>query len=225
MNFSKQNILIIEDDIETLEIMVELFESTFSNVYTSTNGYEAIEIFEKNLIDVILCDINIPKLNGLDTISKIRELDYSIPIIIISACSDTQTLLKASNCNIQGYILKPIMFDDVQNIKNKIFYHQNYEFMNKNIEINFSTSLNLQNNQIIIEGKIIKLTIKETEFLKLLIKKKGYIVSYEIIDQVVWGEENIMSSTSLRTLVKNIRKKLSCEIIENIPKMGYRIAI
>ncbi len=56
MNFSKQNILIIEDDIETLEIMVELFESTFSNVYTSTNGYEAIEIFEKNLIDVILCD-------------------------------------------------------------------------------------------------------------------------------------------------------------------------
>ena len=225
MNFSKQNILIIEDDIETLEIMVELFESTFSNVYTSTNGYEAIEIFEKNLIDVILCDINIPKLNGLDTISKIRELDYSIPIIIISACSDTQTLLKASNCNIQGYILKPIMFDDVQNIKNKIFYHQNYEFMNKNIEINFSTSLNLQNNQIIIEGKIIKLTIKETEFLKLLIKKKGSIVSYEIIDKVVWGEENIMSSTSLRTLVKNIRKKLSCEIIENIPKMGYRIAI
>lgn len=225
MNFSKQNILIIEDDIETLEIMVELFESTFSNVYTSTNGYEAIEIFEKNLIDVILCDINIPKLNGLDTISKIRELDYSIPIIIISACSDTQTLLKASNCNIQGYILKPIMFDDVQNIKNKIFHHQNYEFMNKNIEINFSTSLNLQNNQIIIEGKIIKLTIKETEFLKLLIKKKGYIVSYEIIDQAVWGEENVMSSTSLRTLVKNIRKKLSCEIIENIPKMGYRIAI
>ena len=225
MNFSKQNILIIEDDIETLEIMVELFESTFSNVYTSTNGYEAIEIFEKNLIDVILCDINIPKLNGLDTISKIRELDYSIPIIIISACTDTQTLLKASNCNIQGYILKPIMFDDVQNIKNKIFHHQNYEFMNKNIEINFSTSLNLQNNQIIIEGKIIKLTIKETEFLKLLIKKKGSIVSYEIIDQVVWGEENIMSSTSLRTLVKNIRKKLSCEIIENIPKMGYRIAI
>ena len=225
MNFSKQNILIIEDDIETLEIMVELFESTFSNVYTSTNGYEAIEIFEKNLIDVILCDINIPKLNGLDTISKIRELDYSIPIIIISACSDTQTLLKASNCNIQGYILKPIMFDDVQNIKNKIFHHQNYEFMNKNIEINFSTSLNLQNNQIIIEGKIIKLTIKETEFLKLLIKKKGYIVSYEIIDQVVWGEENIMSSTSLRTLVKNIRKKLSCEIIENIPKTGYRIVI
>lgn len=225
MNFSKQNILIIEDDIETLEIMVELFESTFSNVYTSTNGYEAIEIFRKNLIDVVLCDINIPKLNGLDTIKKMREIDYSVPIIVISACSDTETLLKASNSNIQGYILKPIMFEDVQNIKNKIFHHQNYEFVNKNIEINFSTSLDLQNNQIIIEEKIVKLTIKETEFLKLLIKQKGTIVSYEMIDQVVWAGDNVMSSTSLRTLVKNIRKKLSSEIIENIPKMGYRIII
>uniref|UniRef100_UPI004048415D response regulator transcription factor n=1 Tax=Aliarcobacter sp. TaxID=2321116 RepID=UPI004048415D len=225
MNFSRQNILIIEDDIETLEIMVELFESSFSNVYTSTNGYDAIEIFKKNVIDVLLCDINIPKLNGLDTINKIREIDYSVPIIIISACSDTETLLKASNCNIQGYILKPIVLDDVKEIKNKIFYHQNYEFMNKNIEINFSTSLDLQNSQIILEEEIIKLTIKETEFLKLLIKKKGAIVSYEIIDQVVWGDTSVMSSTSLRTLVKNIRKKFSSDIIENIPKMGYRIII
>ncbi len=67
MNFTKQNILIIEDDIDTLDIMVELFESDFSNIYTSTNGYDAIEIFKKNVINVILCDINIPKLNGLDT--------------------------------------------------------------------------------------------------------------------------------------------------------------
>jgi len=225
MNFSKQNILIIEDDIETLEIMIDLFQSDFSNVYTSTNGYEAIEVFKKNTIDVVLCDINIPKLNGLDTINKIREIDYSVPIIIISACSDSETLLKASNCNIQGYILKPIMFEDIQNIKDKIFHHQNYEFMDKNIEINFSTTLDLQNSQIIIEEKIVNLTTKETEFLKLLIKKKGSIVSYERIEQVVWGEDTIMSNTSLRTLVKNIRKKLSSNIIENIPKMGYRINI
>lgn len=223
MNFSKQNILIIEDDIESLEIMVELFESTFSNIYTSTNGYDAIEIFKTNIIDAVLCDINIPKLNGLDTINKIRKINYSIPIIIISACSDTQTLLKASNCNIQGYILKPIMFEDVQDIKSKIFYHQNYEFMNENIKINFSTSLNLENSQVIFEEKTVKLTIKETEFLKLLIKKKGAIVSYERIEQVVWDEDKIMASTSLRTLVKNIRKKLSCDIIENVPKMGYKI--
>lgn len=225
MNFTKQNILIVEDDIDTLEIMVELFESDFSNIYTSTSGYEAIEIFKKNVINVILCDINIPKLNGLETINEIRKIDYTVPIIVVSACSDTQTLLKASNCNIQGYILKPMMSEDIDEIKNKIFYHQNNEFVDKPIKINFSTSLDLENNQIIIEKDIVKLTKKETEFLKLLIKKKDSVVSYEIIEQNVWGEENVMSNTSLRTLVKNIRKKLACEIIENIPKMGYRITI
>ena len=72
MNFSKQNVLIVEDDIETLEIMTEVFEAIFSKVYQAKDGYEAIENFQKNKIDVILCDINIPKLNGLDVVNNIR---------------------------------------------------------------------------------------------------------------------------------------------------------
>lgn len=68
MVFHKQNILIIEDELETLDLMVEIFESKFSSVFSATNGYEAIEIFKNNKIDAILCDINIPKLNGLETI-------------------------------------------------------------------------------------------------------------------------------------------------------------
>ena len=75
MDFSKQNILIIEDNLETLELMIGIFESEFSTVYSATDGYEAIEIFKTNKINVILCDLNIPKLNGLDTINKIKEIN------------------------------------------------------------------------------------------------------------------------------------------------------
>lgn len=82
-NLSKQTVLIIEDNLETLELMIEIFESEFSTIQTATNGYEAFELFKNNKIDAILCDINIPKLNGLDTINKIREINYTIPIIII----------------------------------------------------------------------------------------------------------------------------------------------
>jgi two-component system, OmpR family, response regulator VanR len=60
MNFSKQNILIIEDNLDTLELMIEIFESEFASVYSATDGYEALEVLEKNKINVILCDINIP---------------------------------------------------------------------------------------------------------------------------------------------------------------------
>jgi two-component system, OmpR family, response regulator VanR len=225
MDFSKQNILIIEDDIETLEIMIELFESEFSNVLRATNGYEAFETFKNNKIDVILCDINIPKLNGLDTINKIRKTDYSIPIIVISAYSDSDNLLKASNSNIQGYITKPLTLDKIEDILHKIFYHQNHQLINNNIQLNSSTILDLENSQVIVNNKVKKLTNKELEFIKLLLQKKNSIVSYITIEQVLWNDDKIMTSTSLRTLVKNIRKKLSCDIIENIPKIGYKLEI
>lgn len=114
MNFSKQNILIIEDDLDTLNLMIEIFESDFNRVYFSRDGEDAIEVFKTNRIDVILCDINIPKLNGLNTIIKIRELDYIVPIIVISAYSDNDYLLKASNSNIQGYLIKPLTLDKIK---------------------------------------------------------------------------------------------------------------
>ncbi len=225
MDFSKQNILIIEDDLETLELMIEIFESEFSTVYSAIDGYEAIEVFNQNKIDVILCDINIPKLDGLDTINKLRKIDYSIPIIIVSAYSDSNNLLRASNSNIQGYFTKPLTLDKIDNILNKIFYHQNHEFINKKLQINPSTILDLGNSQVIINNEVRKFTNKEFEFIKLLVQKKGSIVPYRTIEEIVWNEDKMMSSTSLRTLVKNIRKKLSCDAIENISKMGYRLLI
>ena len=226
MNFSKQNILIVEDDIETLEIMVEIFESIFFKVFSATDGYEAIKSFEKNKIDVILCDVNIPRINGLDIISKIREINYFVVIIIVSAYSDSNTLLKASNSGIQGYIVKPITSNKVKTILEKIHYHQNHEFINRIVKINDFISLDLLNSQVFVNDEIIKLTNKERNFLNLLFEKKGVIVTYKSIEQVVWYDDNkVMTGTSLRTLVKNIRKKLSCDIIENISKVGYRLIV
>ncbi|GGD45732.1 CheY-P-specific phosphatase CheX [Malaciobacter pacificus] len=224
MVFLKQNILIIEDELETLELMVEIFESKFSKVFTAVDGYDAIEVFKNNKIDVVLCDVNIPKLNGLETIIKIREVDYSVPIIIITAYSDTETLLKASNCNVQGYILKPMKFEDIQYILKKVYQHQNNEYHNGRISINSSIILDTVNSEFMFEGNSVKLTLKELEFLKLLIKKRGSAVHYSIIERVVWND-NVMSSTSLRTLVKNIRKKISYDIVENVPKVGYKVNI
>ncbi len=67
-----------------------------------------LKIFKKIKYDVILCDINIPKLNGLDVVNNIRKANNDVVIIMVSAYSDSETLLKALNSVIQGYIVKPI---------------------------------------------------------------------------------------------------------------------
>ena len=226
MNFSKQNVLIVEDDIETLEIMTEVFEPIFSKVYQAKDVYEAIENFQKNKIDVILCDINIPKLNGLDVVNNIRKANNDVVIIMVSAYSDSETLLKALNSFIQGYIVKPITSDKVKNILEKIGYHQNKEYPNQKIKLNDFITLDLLNSSVIVNDKIVYLTKKETLFLNLLFRNRGSLVTYEMIEELVWYDDNkVMTSTSLRTLVKNIRKKLSFDIVQNISKVGYILSV
>lgn len=112
----------------------------------------------------------------------------------------------------------------MQSILEKIHYHQNHGLINKIAKINNSIIMELQNYQIVIDNKTIRFTQKEIKFIKLLLQKKGEIVSYKIIEQLIWyDEDKVMTSTSLRTLVKNIRKKISIDIIENISRIGYRL--
>ncbi len=128
------------------------------------------ENFQKNKIDVILCDINIPKLNGLDVVNNIRKANNDVVIIMVSAYSDSETLLKALNSLIQGYIVKPITSNKVKNILEKIEYHQNKDHPNQKIKLNDFITLDLLNSSIIVNDKIVYLTKKEMLFLNLLFK-------------------------------------------------------
>lgn len=226
MLFFKHNVLIFENNQESLDIMIGIFESKFLKVYGATNSCSAIEIFRNNKINAVICEINLSTLNAFDIINKIREINYLVPIIIISAYSNNDYLLKALNSNVQGFFKKPLISDNIEEIMNRIFYHQNQTIINRNIKLSHSTTLDLENSSVIVDDEIRKFTSKELEFIKLLFQKRGSIVSYKMIEDNVWSnEEDIMTSTSLRTLVKNVRKKISIDIIENISKIGYRLTI
>lgn len=221
-----QSILIVEDDPLSLEVMKEILEDYFQDIYTAGDGLEALEVFEKNSIDVILCDINMPRMDGLETIKNIRKSNYTVPIIIISALSDRDLLLKASNLNIQGYVLKPVAFDQMMEILNKVVLHQNQGKESiELIQLDDLILLDTINYKILANNNAVTLTKKEMQFLELLLEKKGSVVPYELIEQVIWYDNGeAMSSSSLRTLVKNVRKKLVKEdIIHNISKVGYKI--
>lgn len=225
-SFKNQKILLVEDDLLALEVMKEFFENYFLNVYTAKDGLQAIETFNKNDIDVVICDIKIPYINGLDVIKKIREENYIVPIIITSAFSDKDMLLKASNLNIQGYIMKPIELNDIKDILNRIFLHQN-EGNDKEdmIKLNDEFYLDRINHQLINNDEKIQLRKKESQLLELLLDKRGSVVTYEIIEQIIWYDnDEVMSSATLRTIVKNLRKKLqNNNMIQNISKIGYKI--
>jgi len=224
-SFLQQNILIVEDDPVVLGFMEEMFDIYFKKVYTAKDGFEALKIFNDNNLDLILCDIKMPNLNGIETIKRIRKDNYNIPVIILSGFYDNEILLEVLNLNILGYSIKPVLGDDIKQILEKLYLYQNNNIEVDIKKIDENIFFDKKNCQLFINKEVINLTKKEMQFIELLLNTRGSVVSYDTIEQTIWFDNNeIMSSSSLRTLVKNVRKKLSKnDLIENISKVGYKM--
>ena len=114
----KLNILYVEDEQLALDKLGKLLSKLFNNVTLAQNGLEGYESFlkaskENNPIDLILSDINMPIMNGLEMIEKIRELDKEVPVIYTTARTESENLLKAVELNVSHYVIKPINTQDL----------------------------------------------------------------------------------------------------------------
>ena len=116
----KLNILYVEDDKDTRESFSDLLEEYCSKLYVAKNGLEGLEIFKNNHIDIVLSDITMPKMNGLEMAEAIFDINENMYIIILSAYSDIHHLQKAINLGINNFLLKPIDIDKLEDSLNKI---------------------------------------------------------------------------------------------------------
>jgi len=101
-------ILYVEDEEEIRESVVKLLEIIFDDIHTESNGKDGLNYFKNNHVDLVLTDINMPKMNGIDLIKEIRKLNQSIPCLIISAHSDQENMINSIKAGIDGFVLKPI---------------------------------------------------------------------------------------------------------------------
>ena len=109
-------ILVVEDNDGIREELVFNIGYWFKNVIEARDGLDGLEKFQNNKIDIILTDIKMPKMTGLEMVEKIREIDDEVPIVFQTAFSDSNFLLKAINMSVQGYVIKPINLDNLENV-------------------------------------------------------------------------------------------------------------
>ena len=117
---NKYNLLYIEDDTETIENILYFLKNRFKNIYIAHDGKEGLELYDSQKIDLILSDINVPFLSGLQVAEKIRKNNSIIPIILLTAYSERNKLLKAIDLQIDAYILKPLNIKELNNALLKI---------------------------------------------------------------------------------------------------------
>lgn len=219
------NVLYVEDDFSTQEIITQILKVYFAKIHTAQNGFDAYEIYKNEQIDMIITDLEMPKMDGISFISEIRKIDFHLPIIVFTAYTDKEHLLPCANYNIQGYIEKPITYEKLKDVfKNILTYIETEKITT--IILSEDIIYDIDNCKIIKNGMDIHLSKKEKLFLDLLIANKSKLVTYEQIEYILWEKEGeSMSNMALRTLVKGLRQKLDKSMIENISRMGYVIRI
>lgn len=214
-------ILYVEDDDIARENGVEYLENYFENIYEASDALTALKLYEKHQPDIIITDIQMPKLNGLEFVQRIRKTDSKTQVIVISAFSDKDYLLKAIELQLVKYLIKPIKENELKQAL--ISCMKSIESNTSNIiALNSEYTFDMFNLTLVKEGLIVKLRTKELDFLVLLLKNKNRYVTYNEIENYVWFDSS-MSKDALKTLVKNIKTKIPKELILNLSGTGYKI--
>ncbi|WP_024955417.1 response regulator transcription factor [Sulfurospirillum arcachonense] len=216
-------VLYAEDEELIRKQMVQTLEFLSYKVDAVENGELAWQNFQQNSYDIVILDIEMSDLNGLELATKIRELNSTIPIIIISAYTNTEYFMKAIELNLVKYLIKPVKVQELEESlnlcaqsmvsqKSHLFYFNEKDFYDFKLQ------------QLIVNNEEIHMEHYERELLNILVKNNQRTLSYREIITKIWEEEPEIGS--LRSVVSSLRKKLPIGIIiKNIPQIGYRLFI
>ena len=218
---TKYTLLFVEDEIMTRRIAVSFLKNYFIEIYEAKDAEEGLELYHKHKPDIIITDIEMPKMDGLELCRIIRKKDKSTPIIISTAYTTTEYLLEAVSLNLINYLPKPIEEKALFEALNACFEHIEREYPSI-VKISKTDSFDMLNYTLIKENEVVTLTQYQHKLLYLLIKNQGRTVSYEELEQFIWFDK-VMSSYALRSLVRDVRKIVGKETISNISRYGYRI--
>ena len=211
-----KKILYIEDDEVVLKNISKLLQNYFAHIYTAFDGEEGFRKFLEHKVDLLVVDIELPKLNGINLIKKIRKHNSTIPIVVISAYTKTDYLLESVELKLDKYIVKPFTSRKLHELLGKL----NESFMQNSVfELAENVVVDKVKGTVTSQGKEHTLTIKELEFLELLASKGN--VTYSDIDRI-WKEQP-PTSYAIRSFIKILRKKLPPKFLKNKQNLGYYI--
>ena len=225
---NKYTILYAEDNETIRGKYANFLKSYFSTVYEAANGTDALDLYTQHKPNVLLLDINMPGINGLDLAAKIRESNEDVKIIMLTAYSDTDKLLKATELNLTKYLVKPIKTFELEEIINLTI-----EKLNKNdvlpnfLKINDSFKWDRINHKLFKDNEDISLTKKEMVLLNLFCTNVGSTFSNAEIMNHLWKDDfkQDPNTSKLRVLFSKLRTKIGYDLFKTTYGIGYTLKI
>ena len=229
-----QKILIVDDEKEIRDLIEIYLKSEGYETLKAADGEEALKILSMEEPDLIILDVMMPKMNGIDACLKIRE-ERQMPIIMLSAKSEDVDKILGLNMGADDYLTKPFNpLELIARVKSQLrrFYKLNPKVKAKEEEGNIinidDMKINLDTHEIFIGDNEVKLTPTEFDILVLLAKNKGKVFSIANIYESVWNQEFLESDNTVMVHIRKIREKTEenprkPKFIKTVWGVGYKI--
>jgi len=214
-------VLYVEDDVGIRKHFVELLKRYFKHVYEAADGEEALSVYDTEEIDVLISDIDLPKMDGLALVKLIREENETLPIVMLTAYSDREKLLKATELYLVKYLVKPVEPQEFREALQMVA--KKLSALEQDISLEDGYVWSVKKNQIHRHGEEIILSPKEEKLLQLFICRRGQCIGFGEIMLEVWGDDTEASirMETIKYHVSKLRTKLTGLTIRNVYAEGY----
>lgn len=225
MQLNHLKVLFVEDEEIIREHTATSLSYLVKELQIASNGKEALEILDTFSPNIIITDLKMPVMDGIEFLKAIRLLNKDVIIIVLTAHANQEYLLELVAMHIEHFIIKPINFEKLITVLqscSKLIKEQNPNQTHPELPLEYT--YDWEQKVLFYNQQEILLSRKEILFFELLIKNSHRIITYQEIEQIVWSD-NMMTTGALRSLVRNLRKKLPRNLIDNLSGIGYRLIL
>ena len=217
-------ILLVDDDPDILEFIEYNLAKEGFEVATANNGVEAIEVAQAIIPDLIMLDVMMPEMDGVETCTKIREIESikNTRVAFLTARGEDYSQIAGFDAGGDDYILKPV--------KPRVLVSRIKALLRRDVvgddeeKVDEGLTIDRERYEVTRSGERISLPRKEFELLALLMSKSGKVFTREIILSTVWGEEVVVGDRTIDVHIRKLREKLGSEYITTIKGVGYKFS-
>ncbi|NPA30255.1 MAG: response regulator transcription factor [Epsilonproteobacteria bacterium] len=211
--------LLVEDEARLAGLLKEAIGDYFARFSVAYDGIEGLARFRELEPDVVITDITMPRMTGLELAEAVKKERPETPVVILSAYSDKEKLLGAIDAGVVKYFIKPFDPEEVLaylcELADKIKRSSTVPLMPP-------FAFDLQSEQLFKKGVLVRLSRRESRFIAQLLHNPNHYLSNEAIKALLWEDEEV-SDERLRTFIKRVRQKSDKALIENLSGQGYAL--
>ena len=220
----KPVVLVVDDEPQILRVMRASLPIRGYEVLTASSGEEALNQLSKQVPDLVILDLAMPEMSGLEVCRRVREFS-AVPIIVLSAKGSESDKVSALDLGADDYVTKPFGMDELL-ARSRAVLRRLSTTTDRVVSVG-DVTIDIDERRVVVAGKEIRLTPKEFDVFKYLVNNAGKVVTHRALLQTVWGWESTDQTEYLRVFINQLRRKIETDAshphyLITEPWVGYR---